>query len=111
MDTEAHDLSVHFREREFGLQADFAPTYAKDGSITVSGVCPQCSGDTSWTFYVEQPGVVDVAAARGEGADGGEGEEATVVCACGSPHLDRPKDSTETGCGAFWTVTLQTGER
>jgi hypothetical protein len=32
---------------------------------------------------------------------------ATIVCACGYVHEDRPDDSGESGCGAFWPVKLK----
>jgi hypothetical protein len=33
---------------------------------------------------------------------GKDWEHVTLVCACGHQHKDRPDDSEESGCGAFW---------
>lgn len=94
-----HDTSISFLEREYELQTGFTTSASDPKGVIVKGICPQCHGETKQTFTVGQPGVaVDKAAWA-------DGEEATVICACGAPH-DRPKDSDESGCGAYWSVKL-----
>ncbi len=92
-----HDESLSYLEKEYGPQT-FTED-AEEGKITVTGECPRCKGETSKTFRVGQPGIDKAAWA---------GKPATMICACGATH-DRPGDSDEAGCGAYWTVMLQGG--
>jgi hypothetical protein len=114
----SHDTNLHFEEEEFATQSGFTTTIDADRSVTVEGDCPRCHGRTSWTFRVEMPGVTTkiggaLATRRGTPVDAlGEppfedGEEAVVVCSCGSAHRDRPKELNESGCGAYWPVKLR----
>jgi len=67
-----------------------------DGSVYVEGACPRCKHGTAFRIDRGLPG--------GLGAKGGrgDGDVFTVICACGYGHSDRPADSSESGCGAYW---------
>jgi hypothetical protein len=91
----AHNTQAPWEEIEFDKQPGFPSERGTDGSVAVKGVCPRCHAETRWTF------------APGDGAQILALEPATVICACGYAHHDRPAASKETGCGAFWTIDVE----
>lgn len=91
-------------EREFGQPADF--TFGEVGDeLKVTGICPGCGALTSMTFSKGTPqgskGIF-----RRTPAQPVRARIVTVYCQCGHVHADRPADSPENGCGAYWPVEL-----
>lgn len=102
----AHDLTP-FREQ--GLAPVGNPVVARsaDGRwYTVTGPCPNCH--VSSVFRVAY-GVLGPHKGRWLGRRSTP-ERLTgsilVYCQCGFPHPDRPPESPDTGCGAFWDVPV-----
>jgi hypothetical protein len=79
--------------------------------VVVSAICPRCTHRTGHRLdgvvyagggsvaQSMRPTAPDTAPV---GELGKDWERVTLVCACGHPHKDRPDDSEESGCGAFW---------
>lgn len=101
MPPDQHEVGLPYLEVEEDPQGPTQfPTTVEGREITVQGGCPRCGGKTRKTFVYGTTGLRDTS------TDNWDGEPATVICACGATH-DRPATSDETGCGAFWTVTLK----
>jgi metal-dependent hydrolase (beta-lactamase superfamily II) len=98
----SHKVDLNWAEEECSLQTSFTVEVVNDG-IVVSGTCPRCEGDTTWSFRKGDLGRFskDVAAVATQ-------KKPIVICACGHPHKDRPSTADEDGCGAYWRVTLAT---
>lgn len=96
--------SVSFSETECAEQPGFTVLEA-DGEITVAGACPTCDGPTSMTFQYGSPQGYKGPFRRAP-APLYTQRKVTVYCACGYPHADRPIESPENGCGAYWLVDL-----
>jgi hypothetical protein len=99
-----HHRPIHFVEQEFGLQAGFVVTETNH-DLKITGICPGCGASTSMTFERGTP----------QGSKGflrrisppREKEKfVTLYCQCGHVHTNRPADSPESGCGAYWPVEL-----
>ncbi|WP_162260241.1 hypothetical protein [Terrabacter sp. Root181] len=74
---------------------------APDRSVTVDGPCPRCHHETSFRIEVGLPGGVGTKTQTTSGAPGAS-LPVTVICGCGYVHPDRPAESGESGCGAYW---------
>jgi hypothetical protein len=106
----AHNDGQVFRERDLGPVDGFTSSALAEG-VTVTGICPQCGGETTMSFSYGYPraGTLERRPVpRGEGGPPDQTAETptTLYCACGSTHAGRPESSEETGCGAYWTVYL-----
>ncbi len=97
----AHDSALKWAEEDRGLQTGFTTERTSD-TVIVRGACPRCGGETEWTFRTGDMG--SLSAPAGQDA---RPQTATVICSCGSAHPDRPADSDEDGCGAFWKVRFE----
>ncbi|GAA1007907.1 hypothetical protein Aple_044250 [Acrocarpospora pleiomorpha] len=94
---------VPFAETDFAEQPGFTVLELEDG-LTIKGSCPACFGHTSMTFRYGTP----------QGYKGPfrkvavpqRTRQITVYCVCGHLHADRPTESPENGCGAYWLVNL-----
>lgn len=100
--------SVPFAEKDFAEQPEFT-VLEIDGELTVTGDCPACGGQTSMTFRYGTPqgykGLFRRAATRQSVKP--INRRITVYCACGHLHPDRPAESPDNGCGAYWLVDLE----
>jgi hypothetical protein len=96
----AHLDQLKWAEEEFPLQGDFAATSGGE-TVVVTGICPRCKGQTSWTFRKGEMGAV-----AAEDVETLQKLTPTIICACGHMHDERPDDSDEDGCGAFWKVAV-----
>ncbi|MFK4071408.1 hypothetical protein [Streptomyces sp. NPDC029674] len=103
-------MSAHaptpFQESEVQPVGTFTVERSADGRwYTVTGPCPTCRGRTVFrvAFGVLGP-------AKGRGRRRSRPEPLTgsipVYCQCGYPHPDRPPESPDSGCGAFWDVPV-----
>ena len=99
----SHDDTMKWAEVEFETpQPNFEQTVEGEAWV-VRGKCPRCHGKTAWSFRRGQMGSM-----REEMMDKmASGDPATIICACGFPHDQRPDDAGESGCGAFWPVCLK----
>jgi hypothetical protein len=97
-----------FAEIPLGVQKGFLAVASADDKLILKGRCPRCRGDMQFPIAKGVPygSGLDSVLGRAEKIDVEVVPEtvATVYCACGFPHKDRPADSTETGCGAYWDV-------
>jgi hypothetical protein len=101
----AHDAALQWAEVECGPQVFEVKVEGQD--LLVRGDCPRCRGQTTWRFRKGQMGAVESETDPSLSTGG----RATIVCACGSFHADRPPDANESGCGAFWAVDLDPSPR
>jgi hypothetical protein len=104
-DAVKHDEAMKWAEVEFE-EVPLGFTVKIEGDTLVArGQCPRCHGKTAWSFRRGMMGSVsaDMTAMTALSP----ADLATIVCACGSVHADRPDDSAESGCGAFWPVNLK----
>ncbi|MER5375098.1 hypothetical protein [Streptomyces sp. NPDC002553] len=102
-------VPTEFREHETQPRPDepFTVVRSQDGRwYTAEGLCPTCRAATvfrvaygvlgppkrPWRREREQP----------EPLTG----PLLVYCACGYPHPERPPESPDSGCGAFWDVQV-----
>jgi len=78
---------------------------AVSGILDLSGPCPRCTHDS--TFSVHKTAIVVTASAAPDilGTDGQDAFNAAtlLMCQCGQPHA-HPKKLTITGCGAYWVA-------
>ncbi|MFI8928730.1 hypothetical protein ACIG3E_13770 [Streptomyces sp. NPDC053474] len=96
-----HD-GVTFAEVEFPLQTGFAVVQDEDG-LTVAGLCPQCAARTEMTFVFGTPQGAKGLSRRARQT---QLRRVTMYCECGYWHGDRPPESPDTGCGAYWSVDI-----
>ncbi|MEU6826835.1 hypothetical protein ABZ921_40045 [Streptomyces atriruber] len=96
-----------FQEAEVQPVDDFTVVRSPDGRwYTVTGPCPTCRART--VFRVAHgvlgplKGRLRHRRARPEPLTG----SIPVYCQCGYPHPDRPPESPDAGCGAFWDVPV-----
>ncbi|GGZ34291.1 hypothetical protein [Streptomyces poonensis] len=101
--------STDFHEHETAVRPDdrFDVVRSDDGRwYTVTGLCPTCRATV--VFRVAY-GVLGPSK-RLWGRDPHRPEpltgSVTVFCQCGYPHAERPPESPDTGCGAFWDVPV-----
>jgi len=100
------DINYQDREVVYG-GSPVTPTWAADRqSFQVPSICPACSGAMSRTVVRGLPTGSKGIWRQPETKQPLMPQQVTLVCACGYPHPSRPKESTETGCGAFWKVPL-----
>ncbi|WP_424530873.1 hypothetical protein ACOZ38_13725 [Sphaerisporangium viridialbum] len=112
---------VKYRLIDHGLRREgFTVSPADDGRrIDVVGLCPGCGGHISFSWEYGLPGYKGIFSRRGERAEtertpdksAGNGTSGpvlarTVCCDCGHVHAERPADSWDQGCGAYWQVRL-----
>ena len=99
----AEHRSIPFAETEFAKQEGFSVTKVEDG-IVVSGQCPGCGSRTSMTFLRGTPqGTKGIFQRRKKLS---EAREVAVYCECGYLHAERPPESPDAGCGAYWPVDI-----
>jgi len=109
---EKHDNSLAYAETEADSSVDgqFKVAWTIDGrTVTVTGRCPACGGQTATEFSpgiggskgfrkaVPQPQVLP--------------SPVTLFCECGHAHADRPPDALDKGCGRFWLVFVSDDAR
>ncbi|MEV3856589.1 hypothetical protein AB0J38_19960 [Streptomyces sp. NPDC050095] len=101
----SHDLTP-FQERELAVDGAFEVRRSEDGRwYTVTGACPMCRATS--VFRVAHGVLGPVKGWRRRRAEPEPLTGAiTVFCQCGFPHPDRPPESPDTGCGAFWDVPV-----
>ncbi|MER5613369.1 hypothetical protein [Streptomyces sp. NPDC002215] len=98
----AHDLTP-FREQELAPAGSPTVALSADGRwYTVTGPCPNCHASS--VFRVAY-GVLGPYKGRRRAPERLTGS-ILVYCQCGFPHPDRPSESPDTGCGAFWDVPV-----
>ena len=95
---------VPFVENEFGEQPGFT-VLEVEGGLTVTGNCPGCGGQTSMTFRYGTPQGYKGLFRRTTNSQP-TSRKVTVYCTCGHLHADRPAESPDNGCGAYWLVDL-----
>lgn len=108
MTNQAHD-DIKYTTHDYGPQQDFTATPSGNG-FDVKGQCPACHGPTTTHHSLGSPqGYKYIWPWRRGTAPQPPlpTGDTTVICECGYPHAERPADSTETGCGAAWTVDLE----
>ncbi|MEH1016352.1 hypothetical protein V6U90_25010 [Micromonospora sp. CPCC 206060] len=98
---------ISYTEQGFGLLAGFDVVLREKG-LDITGVCPACRGRTVSSHEIGSPhGYKGIFPRRRAGsAPKPPAGPVTVICACGFPHAERPAESGESGCGAYWKVTL-----
>ncbi|MFG1754071.1 hypothetical protein [Streptosporangium sandarakinum] len=106
-----HHRPVDYRLADHGLQREgFTVTALPDGRrVDVSGICPGCGGRVSVLWEYGNPGYKGIFPRRGKREDKDADRPVgarTVCCDCGYVHAERPDDSWDQGCGAFWQVEL-----
>jgi hypothetical protein len=94
-----------YAEIGFGLRAGFAVAETDEG-VAVSGECPRCGAATSMTFPPGSPQGTKGMFRRAPTPAPVRMRKVTVYCECGYAHPERPPESPESGCGAYWTVDL-----
>ncbi|MFJ7961235.1 hypothetical protein ACIQ62_33575 [Streptomyces sp. NPDC096319] len=111
--TAPHDAELPYAETSLGeLRLSFAQRIAEDGrTVSVTGVCPRCSGRTVSRYAYGMPGVGTKGpwpfrARRPEGVPDVVGGE-VHFCECGHPHPSMPSDAAFVGCGASWRVRTE----
>ena len=101
-----HKDGERFREVNLGDQKGFSATKLSEQEIKVTGICPRCDDTTTASI---RRGLVGGGTVKGlpEVAPEQAGTvAATIYCECGYYHEGRPDTSSESGCGAYWTVAL-----
>jgi hypothetical protein len=99
-------VATDFREHETQPPTDepFTVTRSEDGRwYTVKGACPTCRAAT--VFRVAHGVLGPAKWGRRDRPEPLTGA-ITVYCQCGYPHAERPPESPDTGCGAFWDVPV-----
>lgn len=104
-----------FHEHETTVRADDAFDVARstDGRwYKVTGPCPTCRATTAFRVAhgVLGPSKLGRRRRGRERAPEPLTGAITVYCQCGYPHQDRPAESPDSGCGAFWDVPVPDGE-
>jgi hypothetical protein len=99
---------IHYQDREVVYGGSpVTPTWADDRqSFQVPSICPACSGAMIRTVQRGLPTGSKGIWRRPKATEPSAPEQVTLVCRCGYPHVGRPPESTETGCGAVWKVPL-----
>lgn len=99
-----------FREHETAVPAGdtFSVVRSDDGRwYTATGPCPTCR---STVVFRVAYGVLGPSKRRWGHRRRSAPEPLTgsilVYCECGYPHAERPPESPDTGCGAFWDVPV-----
>ncbi|MCX4761007.1 hypothetical protein OG562_08505 [Streptomyces sp. NBC_01275] len=101
---EHRQTAFHEHETEVRPEEPFAVVRSDDGRwYTVTGPCPTCGART--VFRVAY-GVLG--ASKGRRSPEPLTGAVPVYCQCGYPHPERPPESPDTGCGAFWDVPVPT---
>ncbi|MFJ1930604.1 MULTISPECIES: hypothetical protein [unclassified Streptomyces] len=104
----AHDLTP-FREQELAPAGSPAVVRSADGRwYTVTGPCPNCHASSVFRVAYGLLGPHKGRRrflGRGRTPDKLTGS-ILVYCQCGFPHPERPAESPDTGCGAFWDVPV-----
>ncbi|MFF5517123.1 hypothetical protein [Streptomyces coeruleorubidus] len=102
-------VPTEFREQEVPVDPEepFTVARSEDGRwYTVTGLCPTCRAATVFRVAYGVLGPPKRLWRR----DRSEPEPLTgsipVYCACGYPHPERPPESPDSGCGAFWDVPV-----
>jgi hypothetical protein len=108
-----HHKTLDYVEAVAGRPADgqFTAAWSDDGrSVTVSGPCPACGGQTATRFSV---GIGGTKGFR-DGRPPATREvpcPVTLLCECGYAHAHRPADAYDRGCGRYWPVYLPADQR
>lgn len=101
--------TVEYRLADHRVQdSGFTITPSEDGrAITVSGACPGCGGQTTiiWEYGLGH-GYKGIFSRKQEEAPQPPAGERTVACDCGHQHANRPAETFDQGCGAYWQVKL-----
>lgn len=101
-----HHRSIDYAETEFDPQEGFSVSETPEG-LEIAGVCPACGGRTRFEIGRGSPqGFKGIFRRRAAEPRDEPVRKVTVFCACGHMHAERPPESIENGCGAFWTVEL-----
>ncbi|MER6119289.1 hypothetical protein [Streptomyces sp. NPDC001743] len=104
----AHDLTP-FREQQLAPAGNPAVVRSADGRwYTVTGLCPNCRASSVFRVTYGLLGPYKGGRrllGRRRTPDKLTGS-ILVYCQCGFPHPDRPSESPDTGCGAFWDVPV-----
>ncbi|MFF2849155.1 hypothetical protein ACFVT5_22930 [Streptomyces sp. NPDC058001] len=102
----AHE-HTSFREAEVPPTDPFTVERSEDGRwYTVTGPCPTCRATS--VFRVAY-GVLGPTKGRTRRKPPPLTGEVVVFCQCGYPHPDKPAESPDAGCGAFWVVPVPPG--
>ncbi|MFH8450183.1 hypothetical protein ACH4CD_13100 [Streptomyces fungicidicus] len=99
-----HD-GVGFAEVEFPVQVGFAVARGENG-LTAAGPCPRCAARTEMTFAFGSPQGTKGLFGRARVTQPPQPTKVTMYCECGYWHEDRPPESPDTGCGAYWSVDI-----
>lgn len=106
--TVAPHSGITYAEQGFGLLVGFHVVLRERG-LDITGACPACHGRTMSSHEVGSPhGYKSIFPKRWKSASALKPPPGpvTVICACGFPHAERPTESGESGCGAYWKVVL-----
>ncbi|TLS41405.1 hypothetical protein FE633_36230 [Streptomyces montanus] len=96
-----------FREVEVQPTAPFTVELSDDGRwYTVTGPCPVCRVTT--VFRVSSGVLGPAKGLFGRRRRRPEPLTGTILvyCMCGYPHAEKPPESPDAGCGAFWDVPV-----
>lgn len=94
-----------FQETEVRPDASTVVRRSADGRwYTVTGDCPTCRAAT--VFRVAHGVLGPAKGGRRRTRPAPLAGPITVVCQCGYPHPERPPESPDSGCGAFWDVPV-----
>lgn len=102
-------VATEFREHETEVRPDepFSVTRSEDGRwYTVKGNCPTCRVHTVFRVSYGVLGPPKRLWDRRRRAPEPLTGDIPVYCQCGYPHAERPPESPDTGCGAFWDVPV-----
>lgn len=109
-------MSTHeatpFHEHETGVRDGdtFAVVRSTDGRwYTATGPCPTCRATTVFTVSYGVLGPSKPRRRRNRTPEPLTGS-IPVYCQCGYPHAERPAESPDSGCGAFWDVPVPDGQ-
>ncbi|MFI6231850.1 hypothetical protein ACIBCR_31595 [Micromonospora echinospora] len=103
--TPPHD-AIPYTECGYGPVDAFTVVDDANG-LDLTGACPACNGPTTSRYEIGSPhGYKGIFPTRKPVAPPKPTGLVTVICACGYPHAERPAESGESGCGAYWKVRL-----
>ena len=104
----AHEPTpFHEHQTTIGPEDDFSVVRSEDGRwYTATGPCPTCRAEVVFrvAYGVLGPPKLGRRKRRPDPLTGA----IVVYCQCGYPHADRPAESPDSGCGAFWEVPAPT---